>query len=141
MVFSLTNKMLRSVAFQSSHSKAFSPVQTFLNSLEATKSRSYAVCPDRSSVGQECPFLLMVVQLSGGLMTLSPCCCLWQRDLQASLAVRNFGAPFSFRCGKRKIRDMFPSLWHLGVCCQVFSLLLGKIVMFILRRASYTLVI
>lgn len=141
MVYSLTNKMLRPVAFQSAHSKAFSSVQTFLNSLEGSKKQV------------KCSMSWQI--LCGTRVSFSACGCTtfwWANDSFSLLLFMAKGSAGFFGCEKfwsslflqmwgKKMWDMFPRLWHLGVCCQVFSLLLGKIIMFILRGASYTLVI
>lgn len=117
-------------------SKALLSLQTFLNSLEAAKSRSWEACSDKSSVRRECPFLLAAV-LPGGMMFSFPCYCLWQRDLQPLhwlWEIVQLLSPSDAR--NRKMGNVS----HLRVLLLVFSFLLGRLIWLVLGGASYTLV-
>lgn len=117
--YSLTSKMLRPAAFTKRSQQAFSFSSNLSKVLGSSKKQVVYSMSWQILCGTRVSFSVRGCTIFWWADD-SPCRFLWQKCLQPSLPVRNFRAPFSFRCGKRKMWDVFPRLRALGVCCQCF---------------------
>lgn len=135
MSYSFTCRMLRPTALSKQSQQAFSFPSNLSKALGDSKKQVMCSMSWQILCGTRVP------------VSARGCTAFWWAHdsfslllLIAGLGVRNSGAPFSFRCGKRKMWDVsyLTDSWSLPA---VFSLLLGKLILFILREASYILVI